>query len=155
MDIDGGSGRAADAEVAERVMGWGWVVYRYEDPTHTYRQLQPPGIATQGEPWSPGGPEFVEEAYDEYPAFTTDPAADYLVLVKVRETWPYDRFEAFGEALRDIYQARMVDDYIRVPVRAKSAERGFRPTSIRHALYEPGDYSRAALSALSDRAASS
>lgn len=66
--------------------------------------------------------------------YTTDASADYQVLARVRQKWTLDQLFAFERALNLAWDSRTKDD---AP----------------HLLhYEPGDYSRAALAALTPAA---
>lgn len=71
------------------------------------------------------------------PAYTSDPAADYLVLQHVRETWNKARRYRFERALLLIWQDRRGPGI-------EVAGRTIAPL----ARYCPGDYARAALAAL-------
>lgn len=72
----------------------------------------------------------------DVPYFSTDPAADYSVLCRVRQKWDiYDR-QKFGIALDAIFQSRIT--YCMSAWETAS-------------MYEPGDYSRAALLAVSEQ----
>ena len=108
--------RKLDAEVAEKVIGW-----RVE-----WTDAGGLGLA----PWVSydGSTRYLCEHY------STDPAADYSVLVKVRETWDADARELFLEALQDVMIER------------SSVTKGIGLAWL--AMYRPGDYSRAALAAL-------
>ncbi len=72
------------------------------------------------------------------PNFTTDANADYQVLCKVRDHWQWKQIDTFHFELLAIWQNRY---YAFNPHRANV---GF------HLWYEPGDYSRAALNALTE-----
>ena len=79
------------------------------------------------------------QAADAVPPFTTDPAADYKVLQHVREHWPDeagDKWERFSETLWE----RLVE----------RRKYGWNLTFDSHGLYEPGDYSLAALAVMED-----
>lgn len=67
--------------------------------------------------------------YDSVPHYTTDAAADYLVLVHVRESWDQEKRHLFEVNLEGIWLKR--NRWYTTPV-----------------WYEPGDYSRAALAVL-------
>ena len=70
--------------------------------------------------------------FSDVPHFGTDPSADYEVLKHVRETWSTEKFTLFIKA----FESR-VSTHAAVPREVNS-----------WAMYIPGDYSRAALSAL-------
>jgi hypothetical protein len=83
------------------------------------------------------------------PAYTSDAAADYSVLEKLRNEWAtpdWDgpRFWLFEKELRRILEER-----------AAYYEDGEKPERTGwvewYAQYEPGDYSRAALAVLKDK----
>jgi hypothetical protein len=84
--------------------------------------------------------EFYEsENYDPMsnaPSYTTDTAADYEVLRRVREKWSRAKFKAFVLALDDLWDARIGDKHESPGQWA--------------CMYEPGDWSRAALKALGE-----
>lgn len=66
--------------------------------------------------------------------YTTDPAADYSVLVHVRENWDWEAQQKFAYCLdQRVYMARQIKLRSQIP---------------RTLIYQPGDYSRAALQAL-------
>lgn len=68
------------------------------------------------------------------PHYTSDPSADYEVLKHVRETWSAEQQNKFDDALEDIMIAHT----------------GKYPNAWHSILYEPGDWSRAALKALGE-----
>ena len=108
-----------NARVAEKVMGWKPVQY-------------PGGIYwDEGEQGPIPGGKFSPRFSGSFKP-STDPAADYGVL-KVAREWPVTRRQAFCKALLDIWHERR-------------AEAGY--PSLGGILYEPGDYSRAALKAV-------
>lgn len=71
------------------------------------------------------------------PRFSTDPADDYLVLVKVRETWDDKQISAFANIAEEVWCHR-------------SNAGSIYDWTI---LYEVGDWSRAAKAALDAKAA--
>jgi hypothetical protein len=133
-------GRELDFAVAQKVFGWRWMVCCDDDavytsfiiepdrdppghPHHKYREIAPIRSAH----WT---------AIPNVPRYSADPAADYAVLKHVRETWGIDEVFAFLNALQAAQSKRMRGASDNVP----------------HGLswqlfYEPGDYSRAAVSA--------
>lgn len=70
----------------------------------------------------------------EVPHYTTDAAADYLVLQKVRETWDESKRHKWHDYLMALWRSRWNDDYV-----------SHRDLILQ---YQPGDYSRAALKAM-------
>ena len=82
------------------------------------------------------------------PSYTTDVSADYEVLKHVREKWPknemeIDRFDKFLSAL-----AQMWDERCRSFECGLSYGSGYGHGAKLGRMYEPGDYSKAALNAL-------
>lgn len=71
------------------------------------------------------------EEVRRFEKYTTDPAADYSVLEKVRKTWDLQQIRALSASLRYIWHER------------KEATPYPMET-----FYQPGDYSRAALAVL-------
>lgn len=139
-----------DAEVGRLVMGYegepfhfcthdgqamsAWVDRR-DGPWYTLRDLQ----EWLADHHSRGiHKELWIETQQRFPKYTTDPAADYSVLVKVRETWDQMRLLYFGAALDDLW-ARLH----KMPLGCEMRQCGMRQLT-----YQPGDYSRAALAVL-------
>jgi hypothetical protein len=116
--------RELDALVAEKVMGWTFFdVSGGQIPKHEATMC-----------WaSPGSPSHHRE---ELPFYSTDPTADYSVLVRVRETWGWKMRDAFYAALCAAWTER----------RTSNVHLGWGDHS--SLWYSPGDYSRAALAAL-------
>lgn len=123
--------RELDAMVAEKVMGWKYHRCHERGKGATVYHFLPPGEyppAWWHKPTEhPKPPDNKKHRVFEFdlPRYTTDPAADYAVLVKVRESWTPEQTGAFVDALIALWHY---------------------PTPIQ---YRPGDYSRAALAALS------
>jgi hypothetical protein len=120
-----------DARVAEEVMGYTF---------HQNHSAACGGIR-QVEARPPGGEVLLDDGVQvghaarfgawtirSVPAYSTDPAADYSVLVKVRETWDSLRLTKFSRALETLWEIDC--------------------SSFSFIRYKPGDYSRAALAAL-------
>lgn len=134
MSTETRAGRELDVAVAERVMGW--PVIRASAPNHHNR----PAVVLYAEPETPD--DVLAVAYDERSwefKPSTDPAADYSVLVKVRETFTCQQFAAMLAALQQGWANRFAQ------------RQGVMPTDHPERLcmlYEPGDYARAALAAL-------
>lgn len=88
-------------------------------------------------PGEPADGQFAVHESD-VPDYPTDPAADYEVLVHVREHWPNEKpdgwWEKFCEHLWEL--------------QCEHKKHGWNPIFDSHGLYRPGDYSRAALVAL-------
>jgi len=78
------------------------------------------------------------------PKPTRSVADDYNVLVRIRETWDVQAFANFCGQLRHIHH-----DRIRNFMRHRKWN-VYRDGNRAEALYEPGDYSRAALAAVED-----
>lgn len=132
--------RRLDAEVAEKVMGW----ERWTCSDYGYREADLFKDATHLTTWRKVGPEIPlgEHAEAMVPRYSTDIAADYEVLKHVRETWEPTAFAAFMAALRHIHH-----DRIAAFTRARKWN-AYRDGNRSEVMYEPGDYSRAALAAL-------
>jgi hypothetical protein len=113
--------RRIDALVSERVMGW------KEGTLAAYAEC----VALYGQ-------EETDEAFAWAGVlhYTSDPAADYLVLVKVRESWTDGMHSAF---------LRILEASLRL--RAAESET-LDPKYDAWLMYKPGDYSHAALLAL-------
>lgn len=128
--------RELDAKVAEKVFGHkvqkerdtAFIQERYR---FVYWREPPRGIYPQqlGKDGSPGWADI-----DEY---TTSPMADYQVLQHVRNKWDIERYKLFCFSLISIFNKR------------KANARGFLESVF--AVYEPGDYSKAALLALGEK----
>ncbi len=123
--------------VAVEVMGWAWHtdaadrrnpegerVYHFAAPHYLAPSFWKQPTQIEGEP-PPQKPGRVHHVCYGPPNYTTDIAADYSVLVKVRETWDSEATGRFVDALIALWHF---------------------PTPIQ---YRPGDYSKAALKALS------
>jgi hypothetical protein len=112
--------REMDARIAEKVMGWpvvpyvGWVL------------RQGPFVAREG------GLVEVQGGENDRWSPSTDIAADYSVLIQVRETWNASERQDFENELVAIWRMR--------------AEQAKSPNC--EMLYKPGDYSLAALACL-------
>lgn len=144
--------RDTDAQVAERVMGLdvrgkclacdhddGWSVDYggfWDDST-----MQPVYLAAPhwdvAQGYEPDPDEVLVNGASKYGLcvvdfYTTDPTADYAVLCRVRET-------------REGEQRRMFDYHLYSILRRRDAACDFLALM---ATYEPGDFSRAALSVL-------
>ena len=81
-----------------------------------------------------GQPPERDEPGFYVPAFTTDPRSDYDVLCKVREKWEGQQQGDFALAVYTIWHSRQATSLM-----------AFAWPAL---LYEPGDYSIAALKAL-------
>lgn len=131
--------REIEILVAEKVMGW-----TYTRPANRYDLRSPgslrPDFMLDYQIDFVDGPKpdvFVDTSM--VPAYLTDPAADYSVLVRVRETWSDDpEQKRFRVAFAKITEDR----------RAAKAGQWRASGSGMFMFYEPGDYSRAALAAL-------
>lgn len=112
--------RELDARVAEFVMGIHLIHDTAQVPDY-YRGMGPY--------WAPpvGEPGFAE--HWPIPHYTSNPAADYEVLRRVRETWLHNEQYLFANALAELYRPR---------------KEGNHPIL----RYIPGDYSRAALAVM-------
>lgn len=71
----------------------------------------------------------------DVPHYTSDPAADYEVLRRVRETWSYALNAEFARQLERMWKDRLYAGAI-------------GPFSSWACSYQPGDYARAALETL-------
>ena len=115
------AGPELDARVAMEVMGWSY-------------QTFPDGPCPHVKHWYATSPCPENARHESWrakcPRFSTDPAADYEVLKVVRR-WPDDRHPFFAKALERIWMDRCQHDSL----------------PLWSMLYEPGDYSRAALKA--------
>lgn len=131
--------RAINARVAELVMGFEWRRSPLRDVA--LKALVRPDKCPSYGPLQ--GDEIQAYDYDQFcPRYLTDPAADYEVLRHVRETWDPARFRAFMAELRRIQAARL-------NAFMDSRRWGLYPDGARsEAMYEPGDYSRAALAVM-------
>jgi hypothetical protein len=135
--------RERDAAVAREVIGLSHVMHGLDpmDGWATVPEINPipydPRMADRGciEGWY----HRTEDGWSHVPHYSTSAAADYAVLKHVRETWGLsaqcDKAWAFQNRLQEMWLAR------RPGVLA--------PPYIVACLYEPGDWSRAALAALS------
>lgn len=134
--------RAIDAMVAEKVMGWYWLEFDspdYDHVAHRVRVLVPPEwtqLTVCHHLPARGNVDPLCYVRDYY---TRDIAADYSVLVRVRETWDIYQRQRFGLALLKSFEDRLWDD-----TRGHSVHEAC-------AQYQPGDYSLAALSALGEK----
>lgn len=131
-----------EIEVAERVMGARWVTSCSSRQSHC---LQP---AEKVDEYSPSH-VFTREtlpaghtarAFWEPPHYLRDPAADYSVLEKVRKTFNREQFGMMLNAITSIYCDRFVKH-----TGALRPDENSRRVFL---LYEPGDYSKAALSCI-------
>lgn len=111
-EIEMEAGPALDALVAEKVFGW--------KKTRGVGGLTGYGRDAAGE-------------LRVLPAYSTDIAADYSVLVHIRDAWSANQLKNFRAHLWKTWDAR---------------HRGLMVLKS-ELSYEPGDYSRAALAALS------
>ena len=134
------AGPELDALVAERVMGWGWVQFtRYNN----HFQSRKGRFLTSDPKWYCSAHEakrskisFVLHPcpYWQLVSFSSDIAADYEVLVFVRENWDKGKRLTFGFQLSTLFDDRWtIDDFGDIETA------GY--------YYQPGDYSRAALAA--------
>jgi hypothetical protein len=149
MNWESATARERDAWVAEHVMGLLQVKMSrsWRDPETGEEQIhvedddEHPDMTSFGnEPCPSHISEFssftCDAAREPVPNYTTDPAADYLVLEKVRETWDTETLEAFAHGLyatwveRDPKQHEFKSSVVWLP-------------------YQPGDYSHSAFLALS------
>lgn len=134
--------RELDAKVAEKVMGWKLFPVGYEgtdDETPEQKdydiELRKAGIETVGwYAWTGSNVFLWSDSLGECYKFTCDVSADYMVLKHVRETWTDRQKDDFDNALEDI----MIEKHAKYPNQWFSI------------LYEPGDWSRAALKALGE-----
>jgi hypothetical protein len=123
------AGEAMDREIAEKVMGLKNI--RIDNvPGAGSLSGQTFPILMHGE---------TKQTTEMVPRYSTDIAADYLVLEHVREKWELVQQNRFTKALNAILYERMWDKY-----------QGKLGAGL--SVYEPGDYSRAALSSLTPRA---
>jgi hypothetical protein len=122
-EVLGLTGRALDAAVAERVMGW-----------TDLRDEWVRGVDVPGRNMLFGfDPECKRRAMVEY--YHADIAADYAVLVRVRETWDARSRRKFRDAIEQLW--------------CRDEESG-PAWKIGPLTYRPGDYARAALLALAE-----
>lgn len=129
--------RELDALVAEKVMGWQWYVDLDDvaSKIHGYRYLHK-GVPHWSRKASGNEPIWHDHIYG-LPEFTTDPAADYEVLKHVRERWSLQDKTVFEDALSTLFADKFRRDRTGSIVSWNTS-----------CLYEPGDYSMAALKAL-------
>lgn len=125
IDVEQGAGREMDALLAERLMGWHRVaIFKSGDGTKI-RDVN--------------GYEGESSRLRSVPSYSTDIAADFLVLSHVRSVWDFESRSKFWDALATLLAPRT---------------RGV-PTDGQHIsllmYYEAGDYSRAALKAMEQR----
>lgn len=130
--------RWPDACVAVAIFGWRW----FESARSTWIAREPEWVLddprVRTEP-----PEDVPLSFAKnLPAYTSDASADYTVLERVRETWD------------DIEQVRLFDALHELWCGVDEGKRyGFGKTNRCTPMnYLPGDYSRAALSVLKEKA---
>ena len=123
------AGPKFNALVAERVMGWkrgqrgNWIVS--VPPNHEW-------LSDDGG-WEPTTKEVTFPLEDLHiPPYSTDPAADYEVLVFVRENWEEAKRLSFGLQLSSILDDRW-------------GANDFGDVETAGYYYQPGDYSRGAL----------
>lgn len=151
--------RDDDAKVAELVFGWVWLE-KMHNVGHDKHEPRKALMCPEGDrwvrfnwyapDWKPARPETErfsdwdrccgrrhENGHDMeswgVPKYTTDPAADYSVLVRVRETWSDEKQKRFAEALGLVAFFREGKFY-----------------QIACLNYRPGDYSLAALKVLAE-----
>jgi len=86
---------AINAKVAELVMGIVWDDKRCRECGWPIVPDQQPGCWASNCSMRPPP----ERRADAHAPYSTDPAADYAVLVRVRETWTVDQQVAFAVAL--------------------------------------------------------
>jgi hypothetical protein len=159
---------ADDALIAEKLFGWKWmskvsvpVKGTPDYPKHCrVREFLAPDeienrrtneywldyFAREGEMLEATGDEPLAYSYCSSqpgirlapPAYTSDASADYSVLAKVRETWDDVDLFNFGSALAGLW--RRLNE---LPLGCE-----MRKCGMQHLMYEPGDYSRAALAVL-------
>lgn len=116
--------RELDAKVADKVMGWKVHGRPFPGPGHWVTDKNGAFIGNID-----GG-----EVNEKHWRPSVDAAADYEVLKRVRETWTDEQQDNFEVALEDIMIAK---------------ESNY-PNTWHVILYEPGDWSRAALKALGE-----
>lgn len=106
--------RTLDARVARLIMGWRPRIVRdWPAPSRDGNTARSPDV----------------------PRYTSDPAADYEVLRRVRETWSYALNVEFARQLERTWKDRLYAGTI-------------GPFSNWACCYQPGDYARAALKTL-------
>lgn len=122
-----------DALIAEKLFGWKWWHgLEYDDGTTVMGNYSLLCSSESFEAWAEefgmSRPEYAggNRLAQNLPAYTSDAAADYSVLVKVRETWDRQHQQEFFDVLDNEWMARGYDEF--------SA-----------AGYQPGDYSKSAL----------
>lgn len=108
--------RILDARVARRIMGW---------KPHIVQERRSNTRADAANPMIP-----------DVPWYTSDPAADYEVLKRVRATWSPALNVEFARQLERIWKDRFYAG-MTLPLLSSWV-----------CCYQPGDYSRAALRAL-------
>lgn len=127
-----------DRKIAELVMGWKWhrMGRRYtlaSDGAFHPTFMRDHGIEVVDAPPTDIDTDTVIDATG-VKKYSTDPAADYEVLVKVRETWDRAQFMRFCAELADIAIGR-----------SSWVSRGDDEVC---GMYQPGDYAKAALRAV-------
>ena len=112
------AGRKLDGVIAERVLG--------AEKTVAYDTSEGDFFSYWGQDSEGGG------IISHLKHYSTDPSADYEVLVFVRENWDEDKRLSFGLQLSVIFDGRWAED-------------DFGDIETAGYYYRPGDYSRAAL----------
>lgn len=136
--------REEDALIAEKVFGWVWACGRYAGKVPSHYFLVPPSElegSTTIRPCSP--PKERVGVYVEAPAYTSDAAADYSVLEKVRcdkQLFRTDDLLWFERKLHGYYMERWakIDD----------GDSMLSTLQLHILFYQVGDYTRAALEVL-------
>ncbi len=120
--------RARDAMVAERVFGFSWWLSSVTRRRAIFpAQKVPQWFQERAE----GNEPFCSDHDLTVPRYSTDPAADYAVLEKVRTTWSPVQRQQFADALWELWQGR--------------AGRGIESSLAVPTVYAPGDYALASL----------
>lgn len=129
-----------DAAVAERVMGWLVVVSDDGEDWYERQVTRWPCLIQhrEGGQWLSRHDRVGMSGHDENWSPSSDSAADYAVLKHVRETWDGARVARFERAIESILggRDRYAGNWKLLPL----------------LLYEPGDYSLAALLSLTEDA---
>lgn len=117
--------RERDAWIAVNVMGW------------TLADRRQMGWGDGPDVWLTGEDRDDPNSNPTHqdPKFTTDASADYLVLVRVRETWGPNAFVEYSVRLQRLLTLRLTSKH---------------PLCGAMMFYEPGDYSKAAYLALTE-----
>lgn len=134
-----------DALIAEKLFGWKWWHGCEYEPDETtvmgkYSLLcSPDGFESWAEAFGMSRPEYAggNKLAQCLPAYTSDAAADALVLAKVRETWNEQQRMAFSRALCKLCRIRQDVEF---------STQGIVLLLCDH--LEPGMFSKAALAVL-------